>query len=92
MNELMAALEHAAQDDRVQGILLEQGAFAAGCGMLEELAEYLKEFKATSGKPIYSYGEYYTQKGAALSAIADSTILHPGGIFELRGIGTSSTY
>ncbi|NDH90889.1 MAG: hypothetical protein EBZ22_08415, partial [Flavobacteriia bacterium] len=92
MNELMAALEHAAQDDRVQGILLEQGAFAAGYGMLEELADYLKEFKATSGKPIYSYGEYYTQKGAALSAIADSTILHPGGIFELRGIGTSSTY
>jgi len=92
MNELMAALEHAAQDDRVQGILLEQGAFAAGYGMLEELADYLKEFKATSGKPIYSYGEYYTQKGAALSAIADSTILHPGGIFELRGIGTSATY
>jgi len=92
MNELMAALEQAAQDDRVQGILLEQGAFAAGYGMLEELADYLKEFKATSGKPIYSYGEYYTQKGAALSAIADSTILHPGGIFELRGIGTSSTY
>lgn len=92
MNELMAALEDAAQDDRVQGILLEQGAFAAGYGMLEELADYLKEFKATSGKPIYSYGEYYTQKGAALSAIADSTILHPGGIFELRGIGTSSTY
>lgn len=92
MNELMAALEHAAQDDRVQGILLEQGAFAAGYGMLEELADYLKEFKATSGKPIYSYGEYYTQKGATLSAIADSTILHPGGIFELRGIGTSATY
>ncbi len=92
MNELMAVLEHAAQDDRVQGILLEQGAFAAGYGMLEELADYLKEFKATSGKPIYSYGQYYTQKGAALSAIADSTILHPGGIFELRGIGTSSTY
>jgi len=92
MNELMAALEHAAQDDRVQGILLDQGAFAAGYGMLEELADYLKEFKATSGKPIYSYGEYYTQKGAALSAIADSTILHPGGIFELRGIGTSATY
>ena len=92
MNELMAALEHAAQDDRVEGILLEQGAFAAGYGMLEELVDYLKEFKATSGKPIYSYGEYYTQKGAALSAIADSTILHPGGIFELRGIGTSATY
>ena len=92
MNELMATLEHAAEDDRVQGILLEQGFFAAGYGMLEELADYLKEFKAASGKPIYSYGEYYTQKGAALSTIADSTVLHPGGIFELSGVGTSSTY
>ncbi|HCP40352.1 MAG TPA: signal peptide peptidase SppA, partial [Cryomorphaceae bacterium] len=92
MNELVKTLEHAAQDDRIQGILLEQGLFAAGYGMLEELTDYLKEFKAATGKPIYSYGEYYTQKGAALSTIADSTILHPGGIFELSGVGTSSTY
>ncbi len=92
LNSFMEGLEYAATDDRVKGILLDQGAFAAGYGALEEFTEYLNEFKEISGKPIYSYGEYYTQKGAAISAFADSTILHPGGIFELRGIGTASTY
>ncbi len=92
LNRLMEGLEYAATDDRVKGILLDQGAFAAGYGALEEFTEYLSEFKETSGKPIYSYGEYYTQKGATVSALADSTILHPGGIFELRGVGTASTY
>ena len=92
LNELMVGLEHAATDDRVEGILLDQGAFASGYGMLEEFTDYLQEFKEKSGKPIYSYGEYYTQKGATVSALADSTILHPGGIFELRGIGTSAVY
>ena len=92
LNSFMEGLVYAATDDRVKGILLDQGAFAAGYGALEEFTEYLNEFKEISGKPIYSYGEYYTQKGAAISAFADSTILHPGGIFELRGIGTASTY
>jgi len=92
LNSFMEGLEYAATDDRVKGILLDQSAFAAGYGALEEFTEYLNEFKEISGKPIYSYGEYYTQKGAAISAFADSTILHPGGIFELRGIGTASTY
>jgi protease-4 len=92
MNELRSALDFAKEDERIEGILLDQGAFAAGYGMTEELTEYLQDFKESSGKPIYSYGEYYTQKGAAISAVADSTILHPGGIFELRGVGTSVTY
>ena len=59
--------------------------------MLEELGEYLLEFKK-SGKPVYSYGAYYTQKGAYLSALSDTAILHPGGIMDIRGVGISSTY
>ena len=91
LNDLMLGLEKAAEDDNIEGILLEHGAFVAGYGMLEELGEYLIEFKK-SGKPIYSYGEYYTQKGAYLAALSDTAILHPGGIMDIRGIGISSTY
>ena len=92
LNELMAGLNQAATDDNIQGILLDQGVFSAGYGALEEFGDYLKEFKSISGKPVYSYGEYYTQKGAYLASYSDSTILHPGGIYDLRGIGISSTY
>ena len=91
LNELMLGLKKAAEDENIKGILLEQGTFAAGYGMLEELGEYLIKFKK-SGKPIYSYGEYYTQKGAYLAALSDTAILHPGGIMDIRGIGISSTY
>lgn len=91
LNELMLGLKKAAEDDNIKGVLLDQGPFAAGYGMLEELGEYLIKFKK-SGKPIYSYGEYYTQKGAYLAALSDTAILHPGGIMDIRGIGISSTY
>ncbi|MGB1281710.1 MAG: signal peptide peptidase SppA [Schleiferiaceae bacterium] len=91
LNDLRLGLEKAATDDQVSGLLIEHGAFAAGYGMLEELGEYLIAFKE-SGKPIYSYGEYYTQKGAYISALSDTAVLHPGGIMDIRGVGISSTY
>ncbi len=90
LNDLMLDLK-AVKMINIEGILLEHGAFVAGYGMLEELGEYFIEFKK-SGKPIYSYGEYYTQKGAYLAALSDTAILHPGGIMDIRGIGISSTY
>ncbi len=91
LNDLMLGLKQAAEDDNIKALLLDHGAFVAGYGMLEELGDYLIEFKK-SGKPIYSYGEYYTQKGAFLAALSDTAILHPGGIMDIRGIGISSTY
>ncbi len=91
LNDLRLGLEKAATDNQVSGLLIEHGAFAAGYGMLEELGEYLIAFKE-SGKPIYSYGEYYTQKGAYISALSDTAVLHPGGIMDIRGVGISSTY
>lgn len=91
LDDLRNGLEAAAKDDRVSGVLLDQGAFSAGYGALEEFSEYLTAFKA-SGKRVYSYGEYYTQKGAYLGAFADSAILHPGGIYDVRGVGVSLTY
>ena len=91
MNDLMLGLEAAAKDDRVAGVLLDMGSFSAGYGHLEELGDYLGAFKE-SGKKIYTYGEFYTQKGAYLAALADSAILHPGGLMDLRGVGVSITY
>jgi len=91
LNDIRNGLLAAAKDDRIKGVLLDQGAFASGYGALEEFSEYLMAFKAT-GKRVYSYGEYYTQKGAFLGAFADSAILHPGGIYDLRGVGVSLTY
>ena len=54
LNELREGLAYAAEDDRIQGILLDQGAFAAGYGLLEELTDHLNAFKAANGKPIYT--------------------------------------
>lgn len=91
MNDLMLGLETAAKDDHVSALLIDMGPFSAGYGHLEELGDYLSDFQA-AGKKIYTYGEYYTQKGAYLAALADSALLHPGGIMDLRGVGVSITY
>lgn len=91
MNDFMTGLEAAAKDPKVEGILLNMGGFSIGYGMLEELGDYLREFQE-SGKKIYTYGEFYTQKGAYLGALADSSILNPGGLIDFRGLGISLTY
>jgi len=41
LNSFMEGLEYAATDDRVKGILLDQSAFAAGYGALQEFTKYL---------------------------------------------------
>lgn len=91
LNSLMKALPAAAADENIEGILLNMGAFSAGYGGMEEFVSYLKAFKE-SGKKVYAYGEFLDQKGAAIAAHADSSVVHPGGGIDWRGIGINSMY
>ena len=61
LNDLMLGLKKAAEDDNIEGILLEHGAFVAGYGMLEELGEIPHRIQK-KWQAYLSYGEYYTQK------------------------------
>jgi len=82
---LKDAIKHAREDKNIQGIYLEASALRAGWASLEEIRNALLSFQKT-GKFIVAYGENYTQKTYYLASLADEIVLHPAGIFPLKGL------
>lgn len=92
LNESVAAILAAKDDDDVKGIYLVNSATATmAWGSAEELRNALKEFK-DSGKPILAYGDSYSQTGYYLSSLADKICVHPSGMIDYRGIGSQVIY
>jgi protease-4 len=52
---------------------------------VEELRKELVDFKK-SGKFIYTYGEYFSQKGYYLASVSDGIYLNPMGGMEFKGL------
>ena len=82
---LKDAIKHAQKDKNIRGIYLEASALRAGWASLEEIRNLLLSFKK-SGKFIIAYGEQYTNKTYYLASLADEIVLHPVGLFSLKGL------
>ena len=91
LNEILDCIRKAKTDDNITGIYLNPLDIQAGMGTVEEIRSALKDFK-TSGKFIYAYGEYLTQKAYYLTTIADSLVLNPQGSVDFRGLGGERTF
>ncbi|MCK5700980.1 MAG: S49 family peptidase, partial [Cyclobacteriaceae bacterium] len=90
--EFKEAIKHAAEDDKVKGILLETPHLMAGISTIDEMREALEEFKA-SGKFLYSYSEMYTEGAYYLASVADEVYLNPDfSILEFNGLNIESMY
>ena len=90
--EFKEAIKHAAEDDKVEGILLETSSLLAGISSISELREALEEFKR-SGKFIYSYSELYTEGAYFLSSVADEVYLNPDfSLLEFNGLNLVGIY
>lgn len=90
--EFKEAISHAANDDKIEGILLETSGVMAGISTLSELRASLEEFKS-SGKFIYSYSENYTEGGYILSSVADAVFLNPDfSMLEFNGLNIEGIY
>lgn len=86
--DLRNTIRYAATDNRIKGIYLDASVVNAGMASVEELRGELEEFKK-SGKFIYCYGEYFTQKGYYLASVADAIYLNPMGGMELKGLAAN---
>ncbi len=84
LNELKQSIRRAAQDDRIEGILLEPEFVYAGLAKLYELRKELESFKE-SGKFIIAYSEYLTESEYYLASVADEVYLPEEGILEFNG-------
>lgn len=89
--DLLAAIEEAKYDDRIEGIYLEPKYLQAGHSSLQEIRDALLAFKA-SGKFVHAYGEYISEGDYYLVSAADSIYLNPEGSLEFNGLTAGVTF
>jgi len=80
---VLAALERAAEDDRIVGLYL-RGNSNEGFATLRELRQALETFR-DSGKPIFAYAMGWSERDYYLTANADTLWLNPAGLLEFNG-------
>lgn len=86
LNQVLAALDHAKTDEKIEGILLDLSMVNGGFASLREIREKLMEFKRESGKPVVAWAEFYTQGSYYLATAADKVYLQPKGMVDYRGL------
>jgi len=88
LDQLLAAVEEAAKNEKVEGIYLEvASSFVGGTpAMMQELRQALLKYKE-SGKWILAYGDIYGQGAYYLTSLADKIVLNPKGILDWHGMG-----
>jgi protease-4 len=92
VSNVVEALEHASDDDRIAVVHLELSALGgAGLNKLQQVTAAMAAFKA-SGKRIIASADFYSQQAYYLAAHADEVYMHPEGIVFLQGYGSYRNY
>ena len=87
VRDVVRALEHAAEDDRIAAVLVDTKKLAGGgFTKLQDIAAAMREFRE-SGKPMISYARSYSQSDYLLAAQADEVFVHDLGGVDIRGFG-----
>ena len=88
LNDLRSSLKKATDSDQIKGVYLNCGSLAASPASAQELRTLLENFKTESGKPIYAYGDNYSQAAYWVASVADTLMLNPQGSIGLVGMAT----
>ncbi len=92
INDLLKAVDHAADDDRIRMIVLRlDDLISVDSAHARQLGEALERFKA-AGKEVIAFGRSYSQGQYAIASFADAIYLHPFGEVALLGYGVYSPY
>ena len=88
--ETVAAVERAAEDDRVVGLVARVGASGMGMARVQELRDAVRAFRQ-SGKPAYAFAESFGDFGPGnsayyLAAAFEKIYLQPSGDVGLTGL------
>ncbi|MEO1258183.1 MAG: signal peptide peptidase SppA [Bacteroidota bacterium] len=89
LNDIVESLEQAAEDEKIEGILLDLGyGVAAGMASAATLRQALLKFKE-SDKFIHAYSKNYSQSTYYLASTADKIYLSPLGGVDLHGFAAT---
>ncbi|WP_376692273.1 signal peptide peptidase SppA [Wenzhouxiangella sp. EGI_FJ10409] len=92
LRDILAALEHAADDDRIAQVLVRtEELWGVAPGMQTELADAFAAFR-DSGKPVIAHGGMMMQGQYMLASMADEIWLDRDGLLLFEGYGRYRQY
>ncbi|MEN2992428.1 MAG: signal peptide peptidase SppA [Bacteroidia bacterium] len=88
LDEIRQALEKAAQSEKVKGVMLRLGNLSASPAQVQQIGRWLRQFKTRAKKPVYAYGDYFSELTYYLAAYADTIAMYPraGTFLEWNGL------
>lgn len=91
LNELETGLSEGAANRDISALYIECKGVKAAPATLNALRRAVVEFKK-SGKPVYAYGDVYTQGDYYVASVADKLYLNEMGTVDLHGIAGTVLY
>ncbi len=96
VRDLVEALNHAAEDDRVVALVARVGSGGFGIGQVEEIRDAVTAFRA-SGKPAVIFSETFGEAGPGhggyyLATAFDSIFLQPSGDVNIAGLSVETPF
>ena len=92
LNDLIASIRKAKDNDNIKGIYLEGGAVTFDApATAQQLRDALKDFKQ-SGKWIVAYADQYMQASYYVASVADNIYLNDEGMIDFKGLGGKGEY
>ena len=88
LNDIRSSIKKATNADEIKAIYLNCGSLTASPASAQELRTLLENFKTESGKPVYAYGDNYSQAAYWVASVADTMFLNPQGTIGLVGMAT----
>ena len=89
--DVLKAIEIAKTDGKIKGISLLNSNSSLGMAQTKALRDALESFKK-SGKFVYSYANYYTQKEYYLNSVSDKIYINPVGELEFKGMSMETMF
>ena len=88
INDILDNLERASKDEKIKGLVIENGPAMHGWAKAREIREAILKFRE-SGKFVIAYADFYmTQESYYISTAADKIYLNPVALLEFKGIGS----
>lgn len=91
LNDVLQSIRNAKTDNKIKGIYLKAGDAQMGIATAQQIREALVDFKS-SGKFIYTYGDYISQANYFIASVSDSIFVNPMGSVELKGLASNLVF
>jgi protease-4 len=91
VTDILNAIEAAKTDDKIKGISILNNQSQLGLAQSKSVRDKLEDFKK-SGKFVYAYSNFYSQKEYYINSVADQVYLNPMGEVDLKGLSAEILY